>query len=111
MGFIIKFITRIVLNGLALYVAKIYFPGFILNGGIETLAIGGLILTALNIFIRPVLKIVSAPLVWISFGLFNIVINMVILWVADQLLTEIAFTNLVTLFWVSIIIALANSFL
>jgi putative membrane protein len=110
MGFLVKFIAKIILNGIALYVAARYLDGFTLTGGFATLAIASLVLTVLNIFIRPILKLVTLPLVWLTFGLFNIVINMAILWVADQLLTQLTIADIPTLFWTSIIIALANIF-
>lgn len=99
-----------ILNGAALYVASIYLHGFVIIGGLVTIVIGGALLALLNLFLRPVLRMISAPLVWITFGLFNFVINMFILWFADRLLTQISIADLATLFWVSIIIALANAF-
>lgn len=111
MKFLLKFIAKVVLNGLAFYVAQNYVSGFVVTGGVEVLIVGALVLAILNTFLRPILKIISAPLLWVTFGLFNIVLNMFILWLADQVLTQIAITNLGTLFWVSIIVALANTFL
>ena len=111
MGFITRLIAKFILNGVALYVATIYFPAFIISGGVLSLLIGAGVLTSLNLFIRPVLRLISAPLVWLSLGLFNIVINMFLLWLADRLLLELAIQDISTLFWVSIIVALANSLL
>lgn len=110
MGFLAKFLAKILLNAAALYVAAIYFPGFVISGGVPAFIIGAVFLAALTSFLRPVLRIVSAPLVWVSFGLFNLVINMFILWLADKFLAQLAIADLTTLFWVSIILALANSF-
>ena len=110
MSFLTKFIAKIVLNGVDLYVAKIYFSGFVLTGGLEILVAAAFVLTLIHTFIRPVIRLISAPLIWLSFGLFNFIINMVILWLADKFLTQLAINDLVTLFWVSVIVALANSF-
>lgn len=109
MGFLMKFLTRIVLNGAALYIATVYFAGFILTGGIETLIIAAVILALLNTFLRPIIHFVALPFVWITFGLFNFVIYIIILKIADAFLWQITITNLPTLFWVSIVVALANS--
>lgn len=108
--FLAKFIAKIVLNSVALYVAALYFPGFILTGGFTTLIIAAIVLAILNTFLRPIIRLVTLPLIWITFGLFNIIINMVILWAADQFLIQLTITNLATLFWVSIVVALANTF-
>lgn len=110
MNFVFKFIAKIVLNGIALYVAKMYLSGFVLADNFQTLVIGALVLTVLNTFLRPILRLISAPLVWITFGLFNLVINMLILWIADQFLTQLTISDLATLFWASLIVAFANAF-
>lgn len=109
MGFLSKLVAKFILNGIALYVAIVYFPKFSLAGGVTSLAMGALVLTVLNVFIRPVLRLVSTPLVWITFGFFNIVINVFILWLADKFLTQLTIGDFSTLFWVSIIVAIANS--
>lgn len=110
MGFLIKFIAKAALNGAALYVAQLYFSKFVLAGGLETIIAGALVLAVLNTFLRPILKLIATPLLWFTFGLFNIVIHVAILWIADQMLTQVAVGDLSTLFWVSIIVAIANSF-
>ena len=108
MGFLAKFIVRILLNGAALYVAKTYLPGFVLAGTTETLLIGAIVLTLLNTFLRPILKFISTPLIWLSFGLFNLVIYIIILWLADAFLLSLSISDLKTLFLASLVIALAN---
>ena len=109
MGFLTRLIVKLVLNGVLLYVATRYFSGFILEGGIEIFAVGALLLTLLNVFLRPILTLLATPFIWLTFGLFNIVIHVAILWFADKLLTSLVITDLGTIFWVSIIIAVVNS--
>ena len=110
MNFIAKFIARLVLNGVALYVAARYLPGFVLADGLTTLAIAAVALALLNAFLRPILRLISLPIIWITFGLFNLVIHMLILWIADHFLVQLSIADLPTLFWASISIALANAF-
>jgi putative membrane protein len=110
MGFFTKLAARIILNGAALYIAETYFPGFLLSGGLETLILGALVLALLNTFLRPILMLATLPLRWLTFGLFNIVIYGFILWLADLFLTQITITDYTTLFWASIIVAIANAF-
>ena len=110
MGIGTKFIVKVLLNGLGLYLASAYIPGFHLYGGIKTLAISAVLLALLYTVIRPFLRLITAPLVWVTFGLFNIAINMALLWGADRALPELAIDNITTLFYVSIIIAVVNIF-
>lgn len=109
MTFLIKFIAKIAINAVVLYAAKIYFSGFVLSGGIETILVGALVLTILNIFVAPILRLVATPLLWLTFGVFGVVINILLLWFADKLLTQLVITNLATLFWVSVMAAIANA--
>lgn len=108
-AFLTKFIAKIVINAIALWVAKTYFPGFVLSGGVETILVGALVLTILNIFVAPILRLIATPLLWLTFGMFGIVINILLLWFADQFLVQLTIANLSTLFWVSIIVAVANA--
>ena len=105
-----KFIGRAILNGAALWFAQKYIPGFIVSGGNEALAAAALILTILNMFVRPILRLVTLPLRWLTLGLFNIVITMAILWLADYLLPQLAINGLAALFWASLAMGLANAF-
>lgn len=110
MGWTIKFFLRIVLNGAALLIAQRYFPDFTLSGGTPSLLTGAVVLALLNIFVAPVLRIITTPLRWLTLGFFNIVINMAVLSLADYLLPQLTIHGYATLFWMSLIIALANAF-
>ncbi len=110
MGFLLKFLGRIILNGAALWLARKYFPGFMMAAGEEALVAGALVLALLNTFVRPILRLVTLPLRWITLGLFNIVINIAILALADYLLPQLTIQGFPTLFWTSLIVALANAF-
>ena len=61
-----RFILKLVFNGIALYLAQKYFPGFVLQGGIQTLIIAALVLTLLHTFLRPVIKLITLPLIWLT---------------------------------------------
>lgn len=105
-----KLFFRVVTNGTALYIIPTLLEGFVLEEGFRAIFIGALVLTFLNSFIKPALQLVFKPLIWITFGFFNLVINLGILWLADQLLPQLAVSDLTTLFWASIIISFANLF-
>ena len=112
MKFLSKLLAHIVLNALAFYITSTYIvKGFILSGGIEGLLIAAAVLALLHTFLRPLLKIITAPLVWITFGLFSIIINGAILWIADRYLVQIAFDDLYSLIVTTIIITVANAFI
>ena len=104
MGIIIGLLANIA----ALYLANLWVAGFAVYNGWKGYLIAGLVLGILNLIVKPVLKIISAPLIIISLGLFLIVINAVILWLAAQLTSFIAIENLIALLWATLIIAAVN---
>ena len=110
MHFLLKFLARVALNAAAVWIAQKYFSGFALMGGNQAIALGALVLALLHTFVRPFLRLISAPIRWITLGLFNIVINIALLALADFLLPQLVITGLLTLFWTSLIIAVANAF-
>ena len=81
-----------------------------LTGGWQAIVLGALVLALLHTFLRPILRLITAPIRWITLGLFNLVINMALLALADFLLPSLSVTGLPTLFWTSLIIAVANAF-
>lgn len=84
----------LLVNGLALFLASRVLDGLIFTGGIPTYLIVGAIVGALNIVAKPILKILSFPLIFLTGGLFLIVINALILYFAQHLLTIMDFTGL-----------------
>jgi len=103
-----RFILQIITNGLAIFLAAYLVPGFAFEGDILTLAIAGLILGLINAFVKPILKLVSFPLLILSLGLFSLVINMALLWLLEYFVTELTITGLWSYFWGSLIISLVN---
>lgn len=104
MSLIIGFFANI----LALYLANLWVAGFSVSGGWKGYIVAGLVLGILNLIVKPVLKIISTPLIIISLGLFLIVINAIILWLTAQLTHYIVIESLVALLWATIIIAVVN---
>ena len=105
-----KFLIKVLLNGLGLYIAEAYLSGFTLQGGIKSILISAVLIALLWSLLRPILRLLATPLVWVTLGLFNIVINMALLWVADLLLPELSINGISTLLLLSIILSIANIF-
>ena len=103
-----RFIAQILINALAIFLADYLLPGFIFEGDILTLLIAGLVLGLINVFIKPILKLISAPLILLSLGLFTIVINMGMLWGLEYLIPELTIQEFWTYFWATLILSLLN---
>ena len=69
--------------------------------------VGG-ILGLINFFIKPILDKITLPLKILTFGLFSLIINMVIIWILDILFLEFQILGFIPLFWTTIIVWLIN---
>jgi putative membrane protein len=106
----IGFIIRILGNSLALYVATYLVPGFAINGGIREFVLAGVLLGILNLSIKPVLKVISMPLIILTLGLWTIVINALMLWAVDYVFDFVLVQDLTALVWAVIIVSIVNVF-
>lgn len=109
MGFLFKLILRFALLVGTLYILAAYIESFRITGGISSVAFIAFVLLILTTFLKPILKLLTFPFVWLTFGLFNIVINIGLLWVADYFLPMLDITKISTLFWVSFITGIVSS--
>ena len=104
-----KIIVGVVLNGLALYLVTKFIPGVSYTGGILFFIIGGTIIGTLNTFVKPLMKLLSFPLMLATIGLFTLVINAIIFWLTVQIVNGISIADIsvtVTDAWTYLIAAL-----
>lgn len=104
-------------NVTALYVTIELLDGVDYTGGWQFFVITGFLIGLLNSFVKPVLKFLSIPVIFLSGGLFLILINGIILWLTDELLEILDFTHidfivegLVNFIFAGIIFGIANWF-
>lgn len=95
MNFIRKIVVGVTLNGLALYGVAYFLEAVNYKGGLSFFILGGLIIGILNTIAKPILKTLSLPLVFITGGLFLIIINTLILWVAKETIDILHFNGIV----------------
>ena len=106
-----KFLGKVVANAVGLSIAAYFLPKVVLSDGWQGLVVAAIGLALLHTILRPILKIITAPLVLITLGLFSIIINIAILWIADYYLTQIAFNDFYSLSVTALIITVANIFI
>ncbi len=63
--------------------------GISISGGIKTYLIASLVLMLLNMFVKPIIKIVLLPISVVTLGLTGIFINSFLLFVLDRFVNEI----------------------
>jgi putative membrane protein len=69
-----RFLARLVLNGVAIVLAAFVLPGLHVSGVLAALAAGA-ILGFVNAIVRPVLFFMTLPLTLVTLGLFIFVLN------------------------------------
>lgn len=80
------FVIRVLINAVAIAVTALLIPGIqVANNDIVTLLILGLIFGLVNSMLKPILLILTCPMVILSLGLFILVINGVMLLITDAL--------------------------
>ena len=80
-----KFFVRWAINAVALFVAVLIVPGIQFNGAWTGILWLALIFGLLNALLRPLLKFLTCPLILLTLGLFTIVVNTVILLLANSI--------------------------
>ena len=78
-----KFILRLLINAIALYLAVLIVPGIDLRSNMVSLIWLALIFGIVNALFRPLLKFLTCPLIILTLGLFTLVINTFLFWLTS----------------------------
>ncbi len=108
MRFLSKIIFHFLINGVALMAASYFVPGFSITQNPENLLILTAIFTAINIILKPILKLIFSPFIFLTLGLFSLVINAIILKLLDIWSVNITISNIQALVYATIIITAVN---
>lgn len=85
----VSLILRLIVNAVALYVATLIVPGLAFNGDWVTLIVVALIFGLVNALVRPLLTVLTCPLMILTLGLFTFIVNALMLaltgWIAQSL--------------------------
>lgn len=103
-----RIIVLFIANLIALLAADYFIDGLEIVKNPEQIIAATAIFTALNIFIKPVLKIILSPLIIITLGLGILLINAVILETLDFLSDSVMISGIKELFYATLIISGVN---
>ena len=87
-------IIRVLITGIAVFLAVMIVPGLQVDSFPAGIAVV-LVLTILNLLVRPILLMLTLPLIVLSLGLFLIVVNALLLELTAYLVTGFSVTG----FW------------
>ena len=104
LGFILKFILSAVL----VYGLSLVLPGVTLSG-VGGAAILIIVLAVLNAVVKPILQILGLPITIITLGLFLLVINVIIVKLADYLMSSFDVHGLLNALLFSLALSVVNA--
>lgn len=106
--------SRTVIRWFAL-TAAIMVASYVLNGievtGFFSALLAAVILSFLNVFLRPVLIILTLPINILSLGLFTFVINAMLLMMVSGVVSGFTVTGFSSALWGSLLISIVNAIL
>jgi len=104
-----KFLLRLLINAAALWVAVEVVPGVEYRGEWIYLLFVALVFGVLNALLRPLLKLLTCPLLVLTLGLFTLVINAFVLWLTGAVSRSFGLGFYVSGFWAAFLGALVVS--
>lgn len=80
-----KFVLRWAINAVAIFLAIRFVPGISLQSGWTSVIWLALIFGLVNAFLRPLLSLLTCPLIILTLGLFTLLINTFLFWLTGQI--------------------------
>ncbi len=110
-GLIPKLLTALAGNALGLWLAGKYINGVITPQNLTLVSdLKGLLIAAavLTILVRPLLRLVLSPIIFITFGLGLILVNALTLYLLAYLNVGVTITGLLPLLYATLLISAVN---
>ena len=104
----LRLLIQILSNAIGIWAAARLVPGIHFFGSWKWLIVAGAVLGFINFFIKPIVKVISLPLIWITLGLFSIVINILMIDLASKIVKALVIETWVAGFWAAIVISVIN---
>jgi Predicted membrane protein len=93
------FLIRLLVNAAALWVATRLVPGVSFDGGTLPFLGVALVFGVVNAFVRPLMQLLTFPLILVTLGLFLLVVNGLMLWLTSSLSASLGLGFHVSGFW------------
>ena len=108
---IIRVTMRWLFNSFGLWLASELIPNIAHNDGLPSLLFAGLVLSAINATIKPIVTILALPAILLSLGLFTIFVNGLMVYFASQFVAGFEIQSYSGAVLAGIIISLLNYWL
>ena len=101
---------RLLINALAVFILAHFLGGVKVDGYLGAIIVA-FVLAILNLFVKPILIIFTLPVTILTLGLFLLVINALIILLADKLIDGFGVNGFWTALIFSILLSILQSFL
>jgi putative membrane protein len=101
-------VVQVILNGVAILIASRIVPGIHYTGNLGYLLIVGLVFGLVNLLVKPIVTLLSLPLIVLTLGLFYLVINGLMLYVASFFLSGLKIDGCMPAILGGLVIAVVN---
>jgi len=105
-----KLLLKLVIATLAIFVASRLIPGVVVEDLVTALIVA-IVLGTLNLFVKPILILLTLPITLITFGLFTFVISAFIVLFTSSLVPGFQVASIWTALLFSVVVSIINSFL
>lgn len=102
-----RFIIRWLISSISLILVAYFIPGISFDS-FTTVLLAALILGVINAIIRPIILILTIPINIITLGLFTFIINALMLWLVNLMLSGFVITDFYQAIWGALIYWLIN---
>ena len=103
-------IITILINALAVLLGAYLLSGVTIKSNVEAVIVA-IVLALLNVTVGAVLDFLATPITWLTLGLFSLVIDAIIIKIADYFLKGFAVRSFGWAFLLAVIIAITNAIL
>jgi putative membrane protein len=104
-------LMRIILNAIALYITASLVPGIEYRGGLLQLLFAGFVLGVINLIVRPIVMLLSLPLIILTLGLFYLIVNGLLLWLVSWFVPGFIIVGPISAIVGSLVLGVVNFFL
>lgn len=85
----VRIVLQVLVNGVAVVLLANALPGVHFTGGLPQLAVVGLTIGLLNLLVKPIVTLLSLPFVIMTLGLFFLVINGLMFYLAGMIVPDL----------------------
>ena len=105
-----RFVLRLVITALAVLLASYLFVGQIAIDDFSAALLFALVLGVLNAFLRPIILLLTLPLTLLTLGLFTLVVNAIVFWLATLFPVGVHVTGFAGAFLGALVVTIVSFF-